>query len=385
MANIGALENLPAIDMLADEGITFDSIVHEMIADYEGKWEELTGEKLILYPADSRRIMLNVAAGKLYQLATIINERHKLNFLQYMYGDFLKNWAGNFGFKENGIESATVKLRFYLSAEQQEDITIPAGTRVTAGDQVYFVTDEDLTIAGGETWADVTATCTIPGTAGNGYTVGQLNVIVDPVNLVEKVENVTESSGGHDEYTNQELRELIYNFPSTYSTAGPKECYEEITKAYSSNIADVRVITNKEAVVKIYVLLQGGNVPDEEYRNALASYIEGLKITPDTDKVEILAPRTVPYKLDVTYYVSMGQKDIADGLKEAIEDAVEEFVNYTQEKIGRAINPDTLISYSKAAGASRIEIKGQAYKAIAQDEVAICTESAVTFGGLEEE
>lgn len=359
MANIGALENLPAIDMLADEGITFESIVHEMIADYEGRWEELTGEKLVLYPADSRRIMLNVAAGKLYQLATIINERHKLNFLPYMYGAFLKNWAGNFGFKENGVESATVKLRFHLSAAHQEDITIPASTRATAGDQVYFATDEDLTIAAGETWAEVAATCTIPGTAGNGYTVGQLNVVADPVNLVEKVENVTESSGGHDEYTNQELRELIYNFPSTYSTAGPKECYEEITKAYSSNIADVRVIANKEAVVKIYVLMQGGSVPDEEYRNALASYIEGLKITPDTDKVEILAPNTVPYKLDVTYYVSMGQKDIADGLKEAIEDAVEEFVNYTREKIGRAINPDTLISFSKVCPAFVIKNLGR--------------------------
>lgn len=385
MANIGALENLPEINMLADEGITFDSIVHEMIADYEGRWEDLTGEKLVLYPADSRRIMLNVAAGKLYQLATIINERHKLNFLQYMYGDFLKNWAGNFGFKENGVESATVKLRFHLTGAQQEDITIPAGTRATAGDQVYFATDGDLTITAGETWADIAATCIISGTAGNGYTVGQLNVIADPVNLVEKVENVTESSGGHDEYTNQELRELIYNFPSTYSTAGPKECYEEIVKAYSSNISDVRVIANKEAVVKIYVLLQGGSVPDEEYRNALASYIEGLKITPDTDKVEILAPKTVPYNLDVTYYVSMGQKDVVDGLKETIEDAVEEFVNYTREKIGRAINPDTLISFARAAGASRIEIKDQAYKAIAQDEVAICTESAVMFGGLEEE
>lgn len=385
MANIEALENLPKIDMLADEGITYESIVHEMIADYEGRWEDLTGEKLILYPADSRRLMLNVAAGKLYQLATIINERHKLNFLPYMYGDFLKNWAGNFGFKENGVESATVRLKFHLSAAQQGDITIPAGTRVTAGDQVYFATNKELTIAAGETEMSVAATCTIPGTVGNGYTVGQLNIISDPVNLVERVENITESAGGHDEYTNQELRELVYNFPSTYSTAGPKECYEEITKAYSSNIADVRVITNREAVVKIYVLLQGGNVPDEEYRNALAGHIRNLKITPDTDKVEILAPKTVSYKLDVTYYVSMGQKDIADALKEAIADAVQEFVSYTREKIGRAINPDTLISFAKAAGASRIEIKDFVYVAIAQNEVAICTESSVAFGGLEEE
>lgn len=385
MSNIGALENLPKIDMLADEGITFDSILHEMIADYEGRWEELTGEKLLLYPADSRRIILNVTAGKLYQLATIINERHKLNFLQYMYGDFLKNWAGNFGFKEDGIEYASAKLRFYLSAEQQDDITIPAGTRATAGDQIYFQTNEDLIIPAGEICADVIAVCTVPGTAGNGYAAGKLNIIADPINMVEKVENITESSGGHDEYTNQELRELVYNFQSTYSTAGPKECYEEITKAYSSNIVDVRVITNKEAVVQIYVLLQGGIVPDEAYRNAVASHIKKLKVTPDTDKVEILAPKTVAYRLDVTYYISMEQKDIAEGLKEAIKDSVEEFVKYTREKIGRAVNPDTLISFTKAAGASRIEIKGQAYQAVAQDEVAICAESVITFGGLEEE
>ncbi len=385
MSNIGALENLPEINMLADEGITFDSILHEMVADYEGRWEELTGEKLLLYPADSRRILLNVAAGKLYQLATIINERHKLNFLQYMYGDFLKNWAGNFGFKEDGIESATVKLRFYLSAEQQDDITIPAGTRATAGDQIYFATDEDLIITAGKICADVSATCTVSGTAGNGYATGKLNIIADPINMVERVENSTVSSGGHDEYTNQELRELIYNFPSTYSTAGPKECYEEITKNYSSNIVDVRVITNKEALVQIYVLLQGGTVPDEAYRNAVADHIGKLKVTPDTDKVEILAPKTVSYKLDVIYYISMEQKDIADGLKEAIKDSVEEFMKYTREKIGRAVNPDTLISFAKAAGASRIEIKGQGYQAIAQNEVAICTESVVAFGGLEEE
>lgn len=385
MADIGVLENLPKIDMLADEGITFESILHEMIADYEARWKELTGEELILYPADSRRLMLNVTAGKLYQLATIINERHRLNFLQYMYGDFLKNWAGNFGFTRDGVESAEVTLRFHLSAAQEADILIPAGTRATAGDQVYFASSEALTIPAGETYADIKAICTVPGTVGNGYAVGQLGVIADPVNFVGRVENITASSGGHDEYTNQELRKLIYSFPSTYSTAGPKESYEELVKAYKGNIADVKVITNKEAVVQIYVLLLGGVLPDEEYRDELSRYIADLKTTPDTDKVEILAPKAVEYEMNVTYYVSEAQKDIADGLKEAIEDALEEFVSHTNGKIGRAINPDTLISFARAAGASRIELNGLQYRAIAQDEVALCTESVVTFGGLEEE
>ncbi|MGN0338666.1 MAG: baseplate J/gp47 family protein [Lachnospiraceae bacterium] len=385
MANIDILENLPEIDMLKDEGITFDSILNEMIEDYEERWEELEDEELTLYPGDPRRIMLNVLAGKLYQLAVIINERHKLNYLQYMYGDFLKNWGGNFGYKEDGLKPATTMLRFHLAAAQQTDITIPEGTRATNGDRIYFATDSAAVIQAGETFVDVDATCTEQGTVGNGYVAGQLNIIADPINLVERVENLTDTDGGHDEYTNQELRELIYNFPSTYSTAGPEECYQEIVKQYSNKIVDVKPITNKEAVVQIYVLLLDGELPDDEYRENVLKYLEELKTTPDTDKVEILAPEVVEYELEATYYISSDQKDIADGLREAIEDAAAEFISYTKSKIGRAIKPDTLTSYAKAAGASRIEIHAPAYKAIEANQVAVCTDFQLIYGGLEEE
>lgn len=385
MSKVDVLENLPQIDMLTEEGLTFETILNDMVADYEARWQELTGEELILYPADSRRIMLNVAAGKLYQLAAIMNERHKLNFLQYMYGDFTKNWAANFGFKENGIESATVTLRFRLSAILQTDVVIPSGTRATCGDQVFFATEEALLIPAGEIYADASATCTVSGTIGNGYAVGQLNIIADPINLVESVENITMSSGGHDEYTNQELKELIYNFPSTYSAGGTKDCYEELVKSYSSSIVDVKVITNKEAVVLIYILLQNGKIPTEEYCKNVLEYLMDLKATPDTDKVEVLAPEEVQYEIEATYYISGDRKDIADGLKDAVEDAVNTFAEYTGSKIGRAINPGILISYANAAGALRVEIISPCYQAVKENEVAICRSISLKFGGLEQE
>lgn len=385
MARIDALENLPKIDMLEDEGITFESIVNEMIADYEAYWKELTGEELVLYPADSRRIMLNVAAGKLYQLAAIINERHKLNFLQYMYGDFTKNWAANFGFKEDGVESANVTLRFHLAAEQLMDVIIPAGTRATSGNNIFFATDEELIIPAGENYADTSATCTQSGAIGNGYAIGQLNVIADPVNLVESVENITQSIGGHDEYTNQELKELIYNFPASYTTAGPAECYVQIVKSYSKNIIDAKVITNNEALVQIYILLQNGVIPTMEYCEHVLTYIRDLKATPDTDMIEIFAPNTASYEVEAMYYIADEQKDIADALKEAIEEAGDEFVNYTKSKIGRAINPNTLVTYAGAAGASRIEIVKPVYRYISENAVAICNSVKMTFGGFEKE
>lgn len=385
MARIDALENLPKIDMLADEGITFESIVNEMIADYEAYWKELTGEELVLYPADSRRIMLNVAAGKLYQLAAIINERHKLNFLQYMYGDFTKNWAANFGFKENGVEAAIVTLRFHLAVKQLTDVIIPAGTRATSGNNIFFATDEQLTILAGESYADTSATCTQPGVVGNGYAVGQLNVIADPVNLVERVENVTQSAGGHDEYTNQELKELIYNFPASYTTAGPAECYEQIVKSYSKNIIDAKVITNNEALVQIYILLQNGVIPTAEYCQKVLTYIKELKTTPDTDKIEIFSPDAMSYEVEAIYYIADEQKDIADALKESIEEAGIEFINYTRSKIGRAVNPNILVTYAGAAGASRIEIAKPVYIHVHENAVANCNNIKMTFGGFEKE
>ena len=385
MAKIDALENLPEIDMLADEGISFESILNEMIADYEAYWKELKGEELVLYPADSRRIMLNVAAGKIYQLATIINERHKLNFLQYMYGNYTKNWAANFGFREDGVEAAKVTLRFHLAEVQKTDIIIPAGTRATSGDNVFFATDEDLVIPAGNEYADTKATCTKAGTTGNGYAEGQINVIVDPINLVQRVENVEQSAGGHDEYTNQELKELIYNFPSTYSTAGPEDGYEEIVKAYSSNIVDVRVITNEEALVQIYILLQNGENPSEEYCQDVVNYIRETKRTPDTDKIEVFAPVVVEYQVEATYYISESQKDISDGLKEAVDDAGNGFVDYTKNRIGRSVNPNVLVTYANAAGASRVEITEPCYMALQENEVAVCSNISMIFGGLERE
>lgn len=385
MSSISSLENLPEINLLEEEGITYETIVNDMIADYQAKWKELTGEELILYPADSRRIMLNVTAGKLFQLASIMNERHKLNFLQYMYGDFLKNWASCFGFKEDGTEYAKVTMRFYLQEEQVTDVIIPVGTRVTSGDKVFFATDEETVISSGKLYADTSATCLVIGTQGNGYLPGQINIIVDPINLVERVENVTQSSGGHDEYTNQELRELIYNFPDIYSVAGPENAYIEIVKMYSSNIIDVKVITTKEALVKIFVLLQNGAIPQEEYCNKVYEFIKALKHTPDTDKVEVNPPGVVNYSVKATYYISTDKKEIADGIKEAIEDSGNEFVEYTKSKIGRAINPGILTAYVNAAGGSRIEIEEPVYQTIGENEVAVCNDIEITFGGLDKE
>ena len=91
------------------------------------------------------------------------------------------------------------------------------------------------------------------------------------------------------------------------------------------------------------------------------------------------------YEINATYYIPEEKKEIADGIKEAIMDAVEEFAEYTKTKVGRSINPGILTAYANAAGASRIQISSPDFQKIGESEVAVCRQINVIFGGFDKE
>lgn len=90
---------------------------------------------------------------------------------------------------------------------------------------------------------------------------------------MDGVKNLTESAGGRGTFNTDELRENIYNSPDLFSVAGPEPEYIELVKRYSGNIVDARIDTTEDATVKIYVLLQNGNVPDKEKLKDILNYI----------------------------------------------------------------------------------------------------------------
>jgi phage-related baseplate assembly protein len=114
-------------------------------------------------------------------------------------------------------------------------------------------------------------------------------------------------------------------------------------------------------------------------------YINSLGLAPDTDKVSVLAPSVATYTIEATYYIPYGNKEIADGINEAVGDAAAEFADYTQSRIGRAVNPNTLIAFATAAGASRLTIGSPGYSATDETAVAVCKSINLTFGGYDRE
>lgn len=385
MSATDILEALPEIDLIKEEDLDVNHIIEEMVNDFETDYEEKNGEEITLYPGNYIKLLINATAGMFSQLAYVMQERYRQNFLKYSHGAALRNLGALVGYAETGEENAQATLRFTVSEKQNRDIKVPQGTLVTAGDQVYFATNEEVIIPAGTEHADTVATCTETGDGGNGYLPGQINIIVNPIAYVDGVKNLTESAGGRGTFNADELRENIYNSPDLFSVAGPEPEYIELVKRYSGNIVDARIDTTEDATVKIYVLLQNGNVPDKEKLKDILNYIIDQKKKVDTDRIEILAPEIVEYSIEATYYISYDQKETEATLKEEIEDAVEEFRDHTMGKIGRAINPNMMVAYMNAAGASRIEITSPVYKAIEKNQVAHCAKIDLTYGGLEKE
>ena len=385
MANeIQKLYNLPEISFI--EGITYEGILNEMVADFETKYTEETGRKIKLRPGDKEHIHLRVLAGQYYQMYQQLDYAAKMNLLKYSKGDFLKHLGA---FKKTFIQeprAAVVKVRFTLSEARKDVIYIPEGTRVTAGDGVYFATDDYAEVAAGESYADVTCTCETAGDIGNNYQPGTIEIIVDPVPYVKSVTNITKSEGGSGEESEESFRERIFLAPSSYSVAGPADAYEYWVKQYNSAaIEDVKIYEPVEAVVDIRILLRGGALPSETFCSGCLQYLKDNPIIPLTDNNYVLPPDVVGYDLKATYYISRSDINNVKSIQDSIEAAKDTYLNWQRTKIGRDLNPDALIEFVRAAGGKRCVIESPVFTVIPETSVAQEVNVEFVYGGIEDD
>lgn len=380
--NIDKLYNLPDISVIND--VDIEQIKKEMVDDYQRAYEQETGEPIILYPADKDRIKLNIVANKLYQAYQYIDNGFRMNFLRYAYGEYLDQLGANRKLYRQEARPAVTILRFGLEEARSQVTAIPKGKRATAGDNVYFATDDYAEIPAGELTVDVAATCTQAGTAGNGYSTGQINALADKMPYIASVSNVSDSSGGSAKESDSDFRERIYLAPSSYSTAGTEDAYIYWIKQYNSSaIEDVKVQTKGDATVDIRLVLSGGELPNKAFIDGLTAYLSSADIKPLTDKIVISAPDVVEYNLDCTYYIARSNKDNVNTIQEMAADAVNEWILWQKTHIGADINTDMLIAYLRVAGVKRAVIRSPGYTAITDMQIAVATNITLQYGGLE--
>lgn len=379
---IKELEILPDVSFIGNT--TLESIEAEMKSDYEKKYNEVTGESLVLARSDPATLILYACAVQLFQGFKYIDKAGKMDLLKYTYGDYLDHAAAMKGIAREPAKPARAMVRFTLSGIRPETVEIPQGIQVTDG-EIYFETEQHAEIKAGEEKADVECVCLISGVDGNDLQPGEIDTLVNPIPYVASVTNIEKTAGGIDIENDDSMKERVYIAPSKYSVAGPEDAYKYWVKTYNASISDVLVKSDDPVEVIIEFIMENGELPTEGIIQGLQIYLSDEQIRPLSDKVKVKAPDTVDYKLDVKYYINTSDLKRADTIKANVAAAVDQYVIWQRSKIGRDINPSQLIQMMVSAGAKRVEVKLPVFQVVGATNVAKLVSQNVAYGGIEDD
>ena len=347
-----------------------------------GEYEKAANRTLA--KGDPVRLFLLVIANIIILLLNKINETGKQNLLRYASGKNLDHLGALVGAERIPAVAATTTIKVELSAALGNNATIPAGTRFTAGDNVFFSLDHTMIITAGQLTGQGSATCTQSGSIGNGYLAGQIKTLVDPLPYVKSVSNVTTSEGGADIQDDESYRDNIHEAPESFSVAGPEGAYKYHAKRASSQIVDVAVLSPTPGTVEVRPLLVGGKIPGSELINQVKAALDDKRVRPLTDKVTVLAPTKVEYALNVAIYIDRADETKASAIEAAAKKAAEEYVLWQKSRLGRDINPSELIARLMSTGVKRVTVTSPTFTKLTDIQVAICNSSSVNMGGIED-
>lgn len=359
-----------------------DAVVAALMADYK--------EIVKRSPAkgDPVRLFLLVVAESIVRMRNAINYTGKQNLLKYAEGDHLDHLGSFLDTPRLEAVEAVTTIKVTLSSARERNTEIPAGTRVSNGDRLYFALSEDGVIPAGQTEILLPASCMETGEIGNDYMAGEISTIVDPIPYVSQMTNITKTEGGSDREEDDHYRERIHEAPEKFSTAGSAGAYRYWAMTASALISDVKPYGPEESpgTVELYVLLENGGIPEEEILqkvlNAVSADEKGVR--PLTDYVKALPPNIVDYDINVEYYIS---KDAdATATEKAAETAIDEYVLWQKTKLGRDINPDELLYRLKSInGVKRARILSPLFVELDDRQVAIANNVRLVMVGSEDE
>lgn len=376
--------NLPEINFVTTDK---DAVEKEIFALYTS----VTGRTLT--PADPIRLFLLVITNIVILLLNRINDTGKQNLLAYARGNNLDHIGIALGVERLQATGAVTTMRLTASMARPEGIAIPKGTRFTSGDGAFFALTEPYYLSATQTTISVKAVCTEASAKGNGYPIGSITTLVDPIPYIASVTNITISEGGADTETDDAFRERIREAPESFSCAGAEGAYEFFTKKASALISSVKVVSPKPGDIVVYPGLASGGIAKDEILKLVQNALTDKKVRPLTDNVSVKAPTAKNYSIDLQYYIDSDNAYYADTIKTRVDKAVTDYIKWQSAKVGRDIIPSELIRRVMEAGAKRVTVTSPTFTVIKdgrkedgyQVELAQCTGKTITYGGVEHE
>lgn len=355
--------------------ISAAEIVKKLITGVEEKLSEP------LYPGDERRLFLEALAPVMVQIINEANDASKQRLLRYARNDTLDALGERMNVDRLQATPAKTILRFSLAVERNRSTFIPQGTRATADGSAHFATTASVTIPAGELTSDVSALCTTPGAAYNGYAIGAISTMTDIIPYVAGVTNLDTSHDGDDGEPQDSggdgdtrYRERIRLAPAKLSTAGPEAAYVYHAMSASPLITDVKPLNDHEAGTVELIIMTENGTPSEDVLEAVKATCNAKNIRPLNDKLIVNGPERMQYDIELKYYTTAENEAAAVATIEADGGALDQFNEWQQLKIGRDINPDKLRAFclapSSGTGALRLDIVKPAFKSLTERQLA---------------
>lgn len=362
-----------------------------MVALLTALYEKIT--KTIVHPASPERLFIQYMANIIIQERVLSNYAANQNVPSRAEGknlDALAELTHINGRPE--AKPAVCKVRFSISEAQDTAILIRSGTRVTdPANTLIWETEADAYVPIGETSVELPVHCQTAGTIGNGYAAGQINTLVDVYDYYSECVSTTESGGGSDVPDDDEYYELMRASMDSFSCAGARGGYIFWAKQVSTEIADVIANSPIPGVVKLYVLMNGGELANEEVKGEVLAACSADEVRPLTDQVFVEDAEVASYDIDFTYYIQTGSAASAADIAAAVQMAVDEFNTWQCAKLGRDINPSRLINLLMQTGIKRVDLKAPAFTVLRDGsnktvpQVASFGTATIVNGGYEDE
>ena len=357
-----------------------DDDLSTILAETITRYEQASGKAL--QPAHIERLLINVYAYRESLTRQKFNEAYRQQHVRFATGLMLDLCGDDVSTPRLQAQPALTTLRFTAVLSGSEQIAVPKGTRVNAG-QTSFVTTEAALLTAAQSSAEVAAECTESGSVGNGWSVGQINSLAERLHptIDVAVSNTTVSAGGVEIEGDEAYRERVLLAPESFSVAGPVGAYQYWARQASPAVVDVHVANDTDGGgqpiggrVAVTVLAKDG-LPNAELIGKIQAALSAEKRRPLCDTVVVKAPTAVDYTLDAELTLFTGTD--ARTAKAAAEQAWAAYEATRRSRLGLDIVPLDIQTALKVAGVYNVVLHNLPLTVVKPDQWARCTSTTI--------
>lgn len=330
---------------------------HYLSYDPEEIWTEMMLNYVeaggdILYPGDEKEMLLRSVQSDIVQVLAGVDNAMRMNRLRYAVGDYLDLKGDDKSCYRLEAAAATAIVTITTNNTGKPG-SLPAGTKMTADGDLFYLLTEDMYLTGYRQVVDVEVVADRTGSVGNGLIAGTQLTLEKKNPSINSIVVKTDSTGGNEEEDDDSYRERIRLFGMASVTTGPQNQYEARAKEASSYVEDAKAKKIAPGHVGVYLLLSTNEATDAIIRT-VEQELSAKDTRPLTDQVTVSLATKKTYNLVVKYTA-----DNSVDANSAVTQAVSEYRAWQNGKIGRAFNPDRLIASIYQAGVSRVYFDAQ--------------------------